>query len=182
MSDDSNRPSLEETLRAIAQEVTRSVDRISAMDIDELVRSAGLDPERARGWVDEAGQWLRTQAENVDFDVSFGGMDPFGDAPAPAPASTPSPAGDDALSGAGPHPLDVPTSEQGVALAALESGRWTLEPGTSALAGHGDGPAPRDALGLVRELRVRDWIDLDGDVTLAGHHALRRWLDLGDRG
>jgi hypothetical protein len=29
----------------------------------------------------------------------------------------------------------------------------------------------------VRELRVRDWIDNDGEVTLVGRAALRRWLD-----
>ena len=62
----------------------------------------------------------------------------------------------------------MPTDEQGRALAALDSGRWTVEPGTSALSSHGDGPGPSDALGLVRELRVRDWIDADGEVTLVG--------------
>ena len=41
---------------------------------------------------------------------------------------------------------------------------------------HGDGPAPKNALGLVRELGVRDWIDADGTVTLAGRRALERWL------
>jgi len=46
---------------------------------------------------------------------------------------------------------------------------------------HGDGPGPRDALGLVRELRVRDWLDADGRLTLAGRHALSRWLDAADR-
>jgi hypothetical protein len=188
MSDDSNRHSFEETLRMIAQEVTRSVDRISELDVDEIARSAGLDPDRARGWIDDAGQWLRSQAENIDFDVSFGGtagdpVDPASafEAAAPFSAPAPSPASDDALRGAGPHPLDVPTAEQGRALAALESGRWILEPGTSSLSSHGEGPAPRDALGVVRELRVRDWIDLDGDVTLAGHRALARWLEVGDR-
>jgi hypothetical protein len=40
----------------------------------------------------------------------------------------------------------------------------------------GDGPAPKNALGLVRELRVRDWIDADGTVTLTGRRALERWL------
>jgi hypothetical protein len=70
----------------------------------------------------------------------------------------------------------MPSDDQGRALAALDSGRWTVEPGTSALAARGDGPGPSDALGLVRELRVRDWIDADGEVTLAGHAALRRWL------
>jgi hypothetical protein len=29
---------------------------------------------------------------------------------------------------------------------------------------------------------VRDWIDADGEVTLVGHAALRRWLDATDRG
>jgi hypothetical protein len=186
MSDDSNRHSLEETLRMIAQEVTRSVDRISELDVDEIARSAGLDPDRARSWIDDAGQWLRAQAENVDFDVTFGGSaadpssEPFsGGEPTGASAGTES-SSEDALRFAGPHPLDVPTAEQGRALAALESGRWILEPGTSALSAHGDGPAPRDALGVVRELRVRDWIDVDGDVTLTGHRALARWLDVGD--
>ena len=71
----------------------------------------------------------------------------------------------------------MPTDDQGRALAALDSGRWTVEPGTSALSSSGDGPGPSDALGLVLELRVRDWIDADGEVTLAGHAALQRWLD-----
>jgi hypothetical protein len=188
MSDDSNRHSFEETLRMIAQEVTRSVDRISELDVDELARSAGLDPDRARGWIDDAGQWLRSQAENIDLDVTFGGAaadapsSPTGDFEAASPFASPASSGsDDALRGAGPHPLDVPTAEQGRALAALESGRWILEPGTSTLSSHGEGPAPLDAHGVVRELRVRDWIDLDGDVTLAGHRALARWLEVGDR-
>jgi hypothetical protein len=63
----------------------------------------------------------------------------------------------------------------------LDSGRWTVEPGTSALSSHSDGPAPSDALGIVRELRVRDWIDSDGEVTMVGRHALSRWLDATDR-
>ena len=68
--------------------------------------------------------------------------------------------------GAGPDPLDMPTEDQGRALAALDSGRWAIEPGTSALSALGEGPGPSDALGLVRELRVRDWIDVNGEVTL----------------
>jgi hypothetical protein len=71
----------------------------------------------------------------------------------------------------------VPTEEQGLALAALDSGRWIVEPGADALAGKGEGPGPSDALGIVRELRVRDWITTDGKLTLAGRHALSRWLD-----
>ena len=83
--------------------------------------------------------------------------------------------------GATPHPLDMPTTDQGVALAALDSGRWTLEPGTSILTVRGDGPGPSDALGLVRELRVRDWLDGEGRMTLAGRRALERWLAVAER-
>jgi len=86
------------------------------------------------------------------------------------------PAAEDVFRDAEPHPLDVPTQQQGVALAALDSGRWSLEPGTAALSVRGGGPGPRDALGLVRELRERDWVDADGTVTLVGRHALGRWL------
>jgi hypothetical protein len=83
----------------------------------------------------------------------------------------------DPLRGAAPNALDLPTAEQGQALAALDSGRWTVEPGTEALASGGEGPGPSDALGLVRELRVRDWITPEGKLTLAGRRALSRWLD-----
>jgi hypothetical protein len=34
-----------------------------------------------------------------------------------------------------------------------------------------------EPLGLVDELRARDWIAADGAITLAGRHALSRWLD-----
>jgi hypothetical protein len=34
-----------------------------------------------------------------------------------------------------------------------------------------------DARGLVDELRARDWVAADGEVTLVGRHALSRWLD-----
>jgi hypothetical protein len=85
------------------------------------------------------------------------------------------------LRSAGPHPLDLPTADQRLTRAALDRGRWRLEPGTSALAVHGGGPGPSDALGLVRELRVRDWLPADGELTPAGRHTLRRWLDAADR-
>lgn len=87
------------------------------------------------------------------------------------------PAAGDPLRGAAPNALDLPTTEQGQALAALDSGRWTVEPGTEALASSGEGPGPSDALGLVRELRVRDWITAEGKLTLAGRRALARWLE-----
>src|SRR5438094_620320 len=67
------------------------------------------------------------------------------------------------------------------ALAALDSRRWTVEPGSDSLTAKGDGPGPSDALGIVRELRVRDWIGPDGELTQVGHHALSRWLSAADR-
>jgi hypothetical protein len=33
----------------------------------------------------------------------------------------------------------------------------------------------------VRELRVRDWITPDGELTLVGSRALGRWLDAAAR-
>ncbi len=56
-----------------------------------------------------------------------------------------------------------------------------MEPATQRLTARGDGPAPSDALGLVRELRARDWIAADGEITLAGRSALARWLDSAQR-
>jgi hypothetical protein len=174
MSDeDSPRKSFEDALRAIGDEITRAVDRLSAMDLDDVARSVGVDPEQARGWIDEAGSWLRDQADGFDasrFDAASFRASWTSSAPA-EPLAT------DSLDDAGPHPLDLPTAQQGQALAALDSGRWTIEPGTSALAARGDGPAPQDSLGLVRELRVRDWLDADGHLTLTGRAALARWLD-----
>lgn len=162
MSDDEREPrSFEEAAREIADELRRSIERASHADPEELVRAMGVDPEQVREWVDAAGDWLRTQV---------GGA---------REAQPPRTASHDVFRDAEPHPLDVPTREQGVALAALDSGRWTLEPGTEALSVRGGGPGPRDALGLVRELRERDWIDADGTVTLVGRHALGRWLAAG---
>jgi hypothetical protein len=169
MSDDQNPESFEARMRAFAEEVSRSVERLSDLDQDDIARAIGVDPQDARKWFDGATGWLRAQAGAV--------RPPSGPSPAsPAPAR-----GEDPLRGAGPSPLDVPTAEQGLALAALDSGRWTLEPGTSALTAHGEGPGPSDALGLVRELRVHDWVSADGKLTLAGERALARWLDAAER-
>jgi hypothetical protein len=164
--DDLNPESFEEKLRAIARELSQSAERMANVDVEELAESIGMDPTRARQWFDAAGGWLRGAAEGWTEDVTF---------------SKPSPAepdvSEDPLRRAAPHPLDLPTEEQGLALAALHSGRWTIEPGSDALAARGEGPGPSDALGLVRELHARDWISADGEVTLVGRHALSRWLD-----
>jgi hypothetical protein len=178
-----DRNSFEDVARALYDEVNRAVERLSHIDVDEITRSASVEAERAKHWLDDLGRKLREQSE-------AGGM-PFGWDPAPDPTAdrpladqpaASAPSADDPLRNAGPHPLDLPTAEQGLALAALDSGRWRLEPGTSTLAVYGEGPGPSDALGLVRELRVRDWLSADGEITLAGRNALARWLDAAERG
>ena len=160
MSDDEQRDKFEEALRAMAQNLNDSLKRLMGedFDLDDIVRATGVDPDEAKRWAHEAGEWLNTQSGRFQ-----------GEPAGPKPTEDP-------LHGADPHPLDVPTAEQGRALAALDSRRWTIEPGTSMLVSHGDGPAPKNALGLVRELRVRDWIDAEGAVTIAGRRALERWL------
>jgi hypothetical protein len=174
MSDEDKPKSFEETLRAIADEVTRGLERVQRGEGEELAREYGVDTDRAKGFFDTASDWLRTQADafNTSQSESAPAAEPRGSESRPADTPwTAFPAG------AGPDPLDVPSDDQGRALAALDSGRWEVEPGTSALSARGDGPGPSDALGLVRELRVRDWIDADGEVTQTGHAALQRWLD-----
>ncbi len=178
MSDEDKPKSFEETLRAIADEVTRGLERVQRGEGEDLAREYGIDADRAKRFMDTAGDWLRSQADAFNVGQSES-------APAPAPGRSESRPADTPWttfpSGAGPDPLDVPSDDQGRALAALDSGRWEVEPGTSALSSRGDGPGPSDALGLVRELRVRDWIDADGEVTQTGHAALQRWLDAAVR-
>jgi hypothetical protein len=168
MSEDgSNGESFEDALRSIAEEVGRYVERsLENVDLNEFADAVGVDPSVARDWADSAGSWLRAHAQGVGEDLVRRAYGPGRNA-----------ARVDPLGGAQPHPLDLPTDEQGLALAALSSGRWTVEPGTEALAAKGEGPGPSDSLGIVRELRVRDWIAPDGQLTLVGRHALSRWLD-----
>jgi hypothetical protein len=179
--DDPDHNTFEDVARVLADEVARAIERLSQIDVDEIARAAGAEAERARRWVDELGRWLREQGDALGSEP-FGAAEAWERGPAAADhASQGRAAGEDPLRHAGPHPLDLPTADQGLALAALDSGRWRVEPGTSALAVHGEGPGPSDALGLVRELRVRDWMTADGEITLAGRNALRRWLDAADR-
>jgi hypothetical protein len=164
---DPNDESFEDRLRSMAEELGRYIERsVESVDLDEFANSVGVDPSAARGWFESAGSWLRAQTENLGEEFAHRMVDPQRRI-----------ARVDPLGGAAPHPLDLPTEEQGVALAALDSGRWTVEPGTDALAARGQGPGPDNALGVVRELRARDWIGSDGELTLAGRHALSRWLD-----
>jgi hypothetical protein len=162
-----NGDSFEDTLRSIAGEVGRFLERsVENLDVDQFAESTGVDAAAARDWVDRAGEWLKANTENLGDELARRVPQPKKDA-----------ADADPLGGAGPHPLDLPTEDQGLALAGLDSGRLAIEPGTAMLNVRGDGPPPRGALGLVRELRVRDWIDFEGELTLAGRYALTRWLE-----
>ena len=141
---DRERSSFEDVARALADEVSGAIERLSEIDLDEIARAASAEGQRARQWIDDLGRWLREQ----------GG--PWEHGPAPADRSTPGrPTGDDTLRHAGPHPLDLPTPDQGVALAALDSGRWRVEPGTSALAVHGEGRPQRRARARPRAASSR---------------------------
>jgi hypothetical protein len=177
--DDPDRSSFEEVARALAEEANRAVERLSEIDVEAIARTASEEAERARRWVEELARSLRRHEDARD--APFGAAQAWERARASSDRPVRSaPAGEDPLRNAGPHPLDLPSADQGRALAALDSGRWRLEPGTSALAVHGEGPGPSDALGLVRELRVRDWMTADGEITLAGRKALERWLAVAD--
>jgi hypothetical protein len=137
--------SFEDVARALADEVHEAVERLSAIDLDDIARTASKEAERARHWIEHLASSL---------------------------AQTGDP-GDPPVQQAGPHPLATPTPEQGVALAALESGRWRIESGTFTV--H-DGQGPSEPLALLRELRVSDWVTADGQLTLSGRRALARWL------
>jgi len=151
MSDDeADGRSFEDVARALADEVNRAVERLSRIDLDDIARAANEEAESALRWIEDLARSL-TQT---------------GDA-AMRPDDAP-------VQHAGPHPLAMPTAEQGVALAALESGRWRIESGT--LTVH-DGPGPSDPLGMLRALRVSDWVAADGALTLTGRKALARWLE-----
>ena len=177
---DPDREGFEETLRAIAEELGRKLESsIDSFDSDKIAESFGVDPTMARDWVDNTSSWLRGFADNLGAEVSRR----VGEQHEPPQQREPQRPTSDAelFGGAVAHPLDLPTEEQALALAALDSGRWTVEPGSDSLTAKGDGPGPSDALGIVRELRVRDWIGPDGELTQVGHHALFRWLHAANR-
>jgi hypothetical protein len=158
--------SLEAKLRAIAEEISGSLERaVEQFDLNEIADRIGISSERARELADLAGEWFSHQ-----FPMSE------------ASRSSRQPqageqSGERSSRHDGPRPLDVPTEEQGLALSALDSGRWRVDPGTEELIPVGSGPSPSQPVGLVGELRARDWIAPSGEVTLVGRDALRRWLN-----
>jgi hypothetical protein len=166
-ADNEGNESFEEKLRSLARELSRSLERVVQNDFQEIAEAFGVDPARASEWVETAVGWMRAQTEGFTDEAAPWSSDLADEPPVP----------EDPPRKAGPHPMDLPTGDQGVALAALDSGRWRVAPGSNTLIAEGDGPAPGQDLGLVGELRARDWIAADGTVTLAGRRALGRWLD-----
>ena len=149
MSDEDKPKSFEETLRAIADEVTRGIERVQRGELDDIARGFGVDGERAKRFMDDAGEWLRAQTDAFNRARSAAAV-----VAEQVPARRH--AVDDVPAGAGPDPLDVPTEDQGRALAALDSGRWTVEPGRAALSSSGEGPGTeRRARPGARAARAR---------------------------
>jgi hypothetical protein len=164
---DRNNEGFEAGLRWLAEQVSRSAERLEELDVDQIAEVAGIEVERVKEFLDGAGQWLDGQLDSLINEAAarFSG------------AGSAAPPGQAEAARGGPHPLDMPTPGQGLALSAVDSGRWTVEPGSHVLLAHGQGPAPADALGLVGELRARDWINASGEVTLVGRNALKRWME-----
>ncbi len=174
----SEHDSFEDRLRAMADQISQSVRRMSDdVDLEEFADRFGIDAERARAFADGASQWL---SDRVSSDEPLFGQNRHGDPDSAASADLDALVAQGAGTGrrpdkAGPHPLDLPNGRQGLALSALDSGRWTVRAGSNQLGGTGEGPPPPDAPDLVSEMRARDWITADGALTLVGRHALGRW-------
>lgn len=164
--DDPSDESFEDTVRSILRELSRSIDRVTQADLDDVAAAIGVDLDRARRLAESTVEWLRGHTDGPHDEGVFWDRGPERSAGDESPPA-----------GGGPHPLDLPTAEQGLALAAVDSGRWTVEPGSGALATDGGRRESRDAAGLVDELRARDWITAQGELTLTGRHALGRWLN-----
>ena len=172
----SEHDSFEDRLRAVADQISQSVRRMSEVDLDEFGEMYGIDAERARAFADAAGQWL---SHGMSSGEPLFGQERHGDRDSAVSARLDAQAAQGAGPGhpnrPGPHPLDLPIGRQGLALSALDSGRWTVGPGSNHLVGTSEGTPAPEAADLVSELRARDWITADGALTLVGRHALGRW-------
>jgi hypothetical protein len=162
--------SFEKKVRALAAELGRSVERaVKSIDLDEIARQVEMGGERFSELADSTGRWISERLGDAEPHQATRARDEDAET-----AARTRPV-------AGPHPLDVPSDEQGRALSALDSGRWRVEPGTDVLVAASDGATQTDSGGLVGELRARDWIAASGEVTPIGREALRRWSE-GSRG
>jgi hypothetical protein len=149
---DEDPDSFEEKLRAFAREFSESVERAAQqVDLDAIADQIALGGERVRELAESAGKWLSGTPGEPVRRPRLGG----------------------------PHPLDVPSEAQALALSALASGRWRVAPGTNEIVAEGEGPAPESPEEIVGDLRARDWIAASGEVTPLGHEALKRWSDAG---
>jgi hypothetical protein len=138
--------------RELGQSIERAAEQLDLNDIADRLESGG---GKLREFAEFAGQRISEQS---------------------APGAEPHAGADeDVLPRPGPHPLDMPTEEQALVLSALDSGRWQVKPGTDELVSAGEGPSPSERIGLVSELRARDWIAASGEVTAVGRAALERW-------
>lgn len=158
--------SFEKKVRAIATELSRSVERaVKSIDLDEVARQIEMGGERFREVADSTGRWISDRLSDPGAHAAAQARDLESET---APTTLPV---------AGPHPLDVPSDAQGRALSAIDSGRWKVEPGTDELVAGAEETSPTDPGGLVGELRARDWIAANGEVTLLGREALKRWSE-----
>ena len=172
MSDpDPERSSFEEVARALADEVSRAVERLSALDLDELARAASAEGERARQWIDELGRWLREQGEGF---AGFAAR--LRIARARAPGRRGSTATRRAASARSPHRRPG-AGAGGTRLGPLEGRAGNQRAGRPRR-----GPRPQRRARARPRIRVRDWMTADGQITLAGRDALTRWLEAADRG
>jgi hypothetical protein len=181
--------SFENRIKAFADQLAR---QLSDTDVDEVADRFGIDPERVRGVTGAVERWLNdrgTEGEPLFGERPAGKpQDPRAETagpPVPEPTfeARRAPEASRAPEAGGPHPLDTPTEGQGRALSALDSGRWTLRPGSGRLTAAVPtvGPLPEGAAtDLANELRARDWITADGAVTLIGRQALVRWARAAD--
>lgn len=184
----SEHDSFEDRMRAIADQISRSMQRMADVDLEQLAEGYGVDVDRARTVANAAGQWLSDHlssgeplfGEGQAHDQNTSAQGPSSNLEEQVAQRT---GPGQRSANPGPHPLDLATGRQGLALSALDSLRWTLRPGSNQLAGTGEGPPPPEAPGasdLVSDLRARDWITADGTLTLVGRHALARWCRTAD--
>src|SRR5947209_2808916 len=63
---DEDHENFEDTVRSIAHEIRESVERMAAdVDVDDLAGYVGVDPDRARDWMETAASWLGAQLEHL---------------------------------------------------------------------------------------------------------------------